>query len=79
MAIVNVNRGGVDWKCITPSETPTWRMFYDPTEKLVMDLFSDTEESLTVDSEEAFEANTRQECIDKIDELGLIFIPEVER
>jgi len=81
MAIVSIDRGGVAWWCITPSEQPTWRMFWDKStpEIFVMDLFESDQEDWTLEENGVFEGATRQSCIDKIEELGLYFDPEVER
>jgi hypothetical protein len=77
MAIVEVTKGGVEFWCITSSETPTFRMFWDSV-GVVQDLFQSTEESLTLAVNNAFEGADRDECISKIDELGLYFDPIVE-
>ena len=70
MAVVEINRGGYAYKCITPSETPTWRMIWD-SELIVQDLFESSEETLTLAINFAFEGSTKQECVDKATELGL--------
>ncbi len=77
MAIKEVNRGGVDWWLIEESDPATWRMFWD-SNLIVQDLFEGMDESLTLAINNAFESDSRDSCMAKIDELGLYFDPDVE-
>lgn len=84
MAIVQVDQGGQKWWCVTPSESPTWRMTWDG-EGIVQDLFEGTEETLNLavlpldpENPNIFEGETRDECMAKVDEDDLYFDPAVE-
>jgi hypothetical protein len=86
MAIVEVTQGTNNTKfwCVQKSGTSTWRMTWDAA-NVVQDLFEGTDETLNLavlpidpDNPNIFEGADRDECISKIEELGLYFDPEIE-
>ena len=84
MTIIREYRGGVKWWVVTKSEQPTWRMSWDE-DGIVQDLIQDTDETLNLailpideDNPNIFEAETKEECLQKIAELNLYFEPEID-
>ncbi|MFW9965402.1 MAG: hypothetical protein ACFFCX_17650 [Candidatus Sifarchaeia archaeon] len=80
MGVVIVNLGGFDYYCAEASEQNKWRMCWDEF-NIVQDFLEGTAELLMLKPAEgggAFEADTRDELIAKIDELELYFDPEIE-